>query len=59
MVWTDVFQAFMMFSGMLAMIIQGSINVGGLGEAWRIAQEHGRLQFFEYNFKIILNFLFL
>jgi hypothetical protein len=37
----------MMFAGMLAIIIQGSITAGGFGEAWRVAKENNRLDFFE------------
>jgi Na+/proline symporter len=38
-----------MFSGMIAVIIKGIIDVGGLGEVWRINQENGRLNFFEFD----------
>ncbi|KAF4533194.1 hypothetical protein B566_EDAN001736 [Ephemera danica] len=46
-VWTDVLQCLLMFGGLLAIIIQGSIELGGLGEAFRISGERGRLQFLE------------
>ncbi|XP_078506134.1 sodium-dependent multivitamin transporter isoform X2 [Lissotriton helveticus] len=42
-IWTDVFQTFIMFAGQLAVIIVGTIKVGGMGEVWRIATESGRI----------------
>ncbi|OXA62795.1 Sodium-coupled monocarboxylate transporter 1 [Folsomia candida] len=47
-VWTDCFQIGMMFAGMLSIIIQGSINVGGLGKAFSIANDHGRIEFLNF-----------
>ncbi|CAG7829113.1 unnamed protein product [Allacma fusca] len=46
-VWTDVFQIMMMLAGMLAIIIQGSIRLGGFGKAFTIANEHNRIQFLD------------
>jgi Na+/proline symporter len=46
-VWTDVFQIFMMFSGMIAIIIKGTINVGGPSKVFEIADAHGRIEFFK------------
>ncbi|CAD5116252.1 unnamed protein product [Dimorphilus gyrociliatus] len=43
-VWTDVFQMLLMFCGMLAVIIKGSISVGGMNEVWKIADRGGRLK---------------
>ncbi|XP_070536023.1 sodium-dependent multivitamin transporter-like [Ptychodera flava] len=48
-IWTDVFQTFIMFAGLLAIIIQGSIAMGGFGEIWRINEEGGRVQFFNFD----------
>ena len=45
--WTDVFQVTVMLMGFLAVIIQGSINVGGLGNVFDIARESGRLDIWE------------
>ncbi|KAJ1158381.1 hypothetical protein NDU88_011071 [Pleurodeles waltl] len=42
-IWTDVFQTFIMFAGQLAVIIVGTIKVGGMGEVWRIATESGKI----------------
>nr|CAD7424583.1 unnamed protein product [Timema monikensis] len=42
---TDVFQSLLMFAAVFLVIIKGAIDVGGLGEIWRIAKEGGRLEF--------------
>ena len=44
-IWTDVFQITVMIAGFLMIIIKGSIDVGGLTEVWRIAEEGGRIDF--------------
>ncbi|XP_052830653.1 sodium-dependent multivitamin transporter isoform X2 [Octopus bimaculoides] len=44
-VWTDVFQSAIMYSGMVAVFIQGCIVLGGFGRIWNIAKEHDRLYF--------------
>lgn len=46
-VWTDSLQLIIMFAGMFTLLITGSNKVGGLGEVWRIANENGRIRFFE------------
>ncbi|XP_048236772.1 sodium-coupled monocarboxylate transporter 1-like isoform X1 [Haliotis rufescens] len=48
-VWTDAFQSVVMFTGLLAIVIQGSIVVGGMGEVWRINEEWGRINFFNFD----------
>ncbi|XP_022090137.1 sodium-coupled monocarboxylate transporter 1-like [Acanthaster planci] len=48
--WTDVFQTCVMFGGFLAVIIEGTIRVGGLGNVWQIAEEGGRIDFWNFNF---------
>ena len=45
--WTDTFQVVMMISGVLAALIQGSIELGGFSKAWDIAAQSGRIQFSE------------
>lgn len=46
--WTDVFQSFLMFFSMLAIIIKGSIDVGGLNVVFERAMNGSRLEFFKY-----------
>ncbi|GFT24647.1 putative sodium-dependent multivitamin transporter [Nephila pilipes] len=41
--WTDVFQAFLMFTCLFAIIINGVINLGGLKNIFHLAKEGGRL----------------
>jgi Na+/proline symporter len=45
--WTDCFQAGLMFLGVIVALIWGSVEVGGMSEAWRIAGEHERIQLAE------------
>ncbi len=35
-VWTDVFQIFIMFGGILAIFVQGLIKTGGLENVWLV-----------------------
>ncbi|XP_021356513.1 sodium-dependent multivitamin transporter-like isoform X3 [Mizuhopecten yessoensis] len=48
-VWTDVFQSFVMVAGILAIVIQGTISVGGLEKVWHINKEWDRIEFFDFN----------
>lgn len=45
--FTDSFQVGMMFAGLLAILIQGNIELGGFHEAWKKAEESGRVYFDE------------
>ncbi|GCB78143.1 hypothetical protein scyTo_0016789 [Scyliorhinus torazame] len=46
-VWTDVFQLCIMVIGLVAVLIQGSIHVGGFGKIWNIARNGSRTDIFE------------
>lgn len=46
-VWTDVFQTVVMFTGQLAVIIVGVQQAGGLSEAWVKVRDGGRISGFE------------
>ncbi|XP_019304856.1 sodium-dependent multivitamin transporter isoform X1 [Panthera pardus] len=48
-IWTDVFQTLVMFLGQLVVIIVGSTRVGGLGNAWEVASQHGLISGIELN----------
>ncbi|XP_025093119.1 sodium-coupled monocarboxylate transporter 2-like [Pomacea canaliculata] len=48
--WTDTFQAGVIFAGLLAVLIQGSIVMGGFGNAWLIASNRSRIVFDEFDF---------
>ncbi|XP_067838507.1 solute carrier family 5 member 6a [Heptranchias perlo] len=48
-IWTDVFQTLVMFSGQLAVIIIGAWQAGGIGEVWRVAKENGKISGIDLN----------
>ncbi|XP_060084537.1 sodium-coupled monocarboxylate transporter 1-like [Ylistrum balloti] len=48
-IWTDVFQTLVMLVGMIAVFIQGSIQIGGLSEMWKIAYDGDRIEFFNFD----------
>lgn len=41
-VWTDFFQAFMMYTSILAVAVIGTLEAGGIGQVFQIAHEGGR-----------------
>ncbi|GFY45109.1 putative sodium-dependent multivitamin transporter [Trichonephila inaurata madagascariensis] len=41
--WTDVFQAFLMFTCLFAIIVNGAVNQGGLDKIFHLAKEGERL----------------
>lgn len=45
--FTDSFQVGMMFAGLIAILIQGNIELGGFQEPWNKAEESGRVYFDE------------
>lgn len=47
--WTDVFQSCLMFSAILAVITKGTIDIGSISKVWEIAEEGGRIQFFNFD----------
>ncbi|RWR98782.1 sodium-dependent multivitamin transporter-like protein, partial [Dinothrombium tinctorium] len=47
--WTDVFQSFLMFASMILIIIKGTIDVGGIDIVWKRAMEGNRIQFFNFD----------
>ncbi|ESO87029.1 hypothetical protein LOTGIDRAFT_107431 [Lottia gigantea] len=47
--WTDTFQVFMMLTGLIAVLIRGSMLVGGFGKAWEIAANSSRVEFFDFS----------
>ena len=49
-VWADTLQFVIIIAGMICMLVEGSKAVGGFGKAWEIANEHKRVQFFNYSF---------
>nr|XP_039253944.1 sodium-coupled monocarboxylate transporter 1-like [Styela clava] len=49
-VWTDVFQCMVMWIGFIAILIRGSIVMGGFGNIWNIASEGGRIEYNKFSF---------
>nr|XP_054759803.1 sodium-coupled monocarboxylate transporter 2-like [Lytechinus pictus] len=45
--WTDAFQTLVMAGGIVAIIIAGSMEVGGFNKVWAIADEGERINFFD------------
>lgn len=48
-VWTDVFQIFIMFGGILAILIRGLEETGGFAKVWETAEQGGRIEFFNFS----------
>jgi Na+/proline symporter len=48
-IWTDLFQALVMFVSLFFIIIKGLIDVGGFENLWEINSAGGRLNFFDFN----------
>ena len=48
-IWTDLFQALVMFVSLFFIIIKGVVDVGGFGNVWEINSNGGRLNFFDFN----------
>lgn len=42
-VWTDTFQALIMYGGLIAVSIKGTLAVGGIGSVYDLSEKHGRL----------------
>ena len=47
-IWVDSVQLGVMVAGMIAVVIQGSLKVGGMANVFTIAAEGGRINFKEY-----------
>jgi Na+/proline symporter len=45
--WTDAFQIIMMFAGLIAILIKGSIDHGGFGNIFNYLSEGQRIEFFK------------
>ena len=46
-VYTDVMQTLLMFSGVFAVVVLCCMELGGVEEVWTIAEQGGRLEFFK------------
>ncbi|GFT24638.1 putative sodium-dependent multivitamin transporter [Nephila pilipes] len=50
--WTDMFQAVLMFAALFAIIIKGCLLLGGIGKIFEIANEGGRLVLPRFTFDL-------
>ncbi|XP_065257184.1 sodium-dependent multivitamin transporter [Emys orbicularis] len=48
-IWTDVFQTLVMFAGQLAVIVVGTVKVGGMGRVWQLAADQGKISGIDLN----------
>ncbi|CAM4701120.1 sodium/iodide cotransporter [Caretta caretta] len=48
-IWTDVFQVFVMLSGFIAILIQGTLLVGSPGAVLEIASNHSRVNLLDFD----------
>ncbi|KAH0622967.1 hypothetical protein JD844_025921 [Phrynosoma platyrhinos] len=48
-IWTDVFQTFVMFAGQVAVIVVGTIKVGGMSHVWQMAAENDKVSGIDLN----------
>ncbi|KAJ6652836.1 hypothetical protein lerEdw1_010616 [Lerista edwardsae] len=48
-IWTDVFQVLIMLSGFMAILIQGTLMVGGPSQVLSIAYNNSRINFDDFN----------
>ncbi|XP_070579225.1 sodium-dependent multivitamin transporter-like [Ptychodera flava] len=49
-IWTDVFQFFVIFGTLFTVIVMGVVTAGGFEEVFRINADHGRLDAFSFDF---------
>lgn len=48
-VWTDTFQTFVVIAGLIAIIAQGSVDLGGFSNIWNVANKGGRIFFLDWS----------
>ncbi|XP_067673804.1 sodium-coupled monocarboxylate transporter 1-like [Haliotis asinina] len=48
-VWTDTFQAFIILTGLVSILIRGSIVMGGFDKAWMMAYRRSRIVFHDFD----------
>jgi Na+/proline symporter len=47
-VWTDCFQVLILYSSMFAVLVKGTIDIGGVATVWERNNQSGRSDFFKY-----------
>jgi sodium-coupled monocarboxylate transporter 8/12 len=46
-VWTDAIQTIVMFGGVIAVAVLGTLKVGSVSEVWKRNVDSGRIEFFK------------
>ncbi|GFQ79989.1 sodium-coupled monocarboxylate transporter 2 [Trichonephila clavata] len=49
-VWTDFFQALMMYASIIVILVKGAYDLGGMDVVWQKSLEGGRIEFFRFDF---------
>ena len=44
-IWTDTFQMVIILLGVVALVIKGSLDTGGISRVWQINLDGGRIDF--------------
>ena len=57
--WTDVFQICMMFAGLIAVLIRGSMDFDGFSNIWKMLDEGQLIEFFKRVWDFIHSEIFL
>jgi hypothetical protein len=47
-VWTDCFQVMVLYASMFAVLIKGTLDIGGVAVVWERNYQTGRSDFFKY-----------
>ena len=45
--WTDVVQIFLMFAGLIGILVKGSIDHGGFANIWSLLYDNDRIEFWK------------
>ncbi|GBO31786.1 hypothetical protein AVEN_6140-1 [Araneus ventricosus] len=53
-VWTDFFQALMMYGSILVIVVKGTIDLGGFDVVWQRNFEGERIEFWRWVFYLLI-----
>ncbi|KAK6619231.1 hypothetical protein RUM44_003613 [Polyplax serrata] len=57
-IWTDTFQILVLYTAVTAILIKGTIDVGGFGTVWSRNAENSRGNFFDFDFDMTKRYTF-
>ncbi|KAF8763801.1 Sodium-coupled monocarboxylate transporter 2 like protein [Argiope bruennichi] len=49
-VWTDCFQALLMYGSIIVIVVKGTLDLGGFDVVWQRSVEGGRIEFWRFDF---------